>query len=219
MPLLIEPQIFGATIEDAVTGEQLTFDANLSETYSARSRVSSHPLETGSQFSDHVDLNNETISLRAIVSDTPITGQPEPGRAQNLYARLMQFRNQRRRLVLIFELRVFEDVVITMVTPRIANPSEAAVHIDIEFEAIVTVSPVDVFIPPEEVEEESEDLSSSEQDLGPQNAETLEQEEKVAALARNCSPTSSALVPMFDDSMDCGPTDILRNIAQAAGFD
>jgi hypothetical protein len=52
-------------------GSSLTFDGVLSETYSPRVEVTSHPIEDGSAVSDHAQRIPETFGARVVVTETP----------------------------------------------------------------------------------------------------------------------------------------------------
>lgn len=48
------------------------FDASLSETHSITASITQHPVETGSDITDHYRGNPDTLSMDVVVSDTPI---------------------------------------------------------------------------------------------------------------------------------------------------
>lgn len=50
----------------------IDFDASVSESHTSSSSVTSHPVEKGSNISDHVHHEPQKIAIQAMVSDTPI---------------------------------------------------------------------------------------------------------------------------------------------------
>lgn len=57
-------------------GEQnevfLDFDAFISEQHATSAEISTHPVEEGSKFSDHIRVNPDRLTVEAIVTNTPI---------------------------------------------------------------------------------------------------------------------------------------------------
>lgn len=51
----------------------VSFDLTISEGHEATAEVTEHPVETGSNISDHIRTNPESLNLELYVTDTPIT--------------------------------------------------------------------------------------------------------------------------------------------------
>ena len=56
---------------------EVSVDASISESHSIEGEITSHPVESGSDITDHYRVNPREISLEAVVTSTPIaTGYP-----------------------------------------------------------------------------------------------------------------------------------------------
>lgn len=62
----------------------LVVDAAISESHERSASVTKHPVEKGSDFSDHIKLENDVLSVEGIVSDTPIGQVAELRKSQSL---------------------------------------------------------------------------------------------------------------------------------------
>lgn len=119
-------------------------DATVSETHSAASDVTQHPVEAGANVVDHVRPKPRTLVLEAIVTDTPVPNaaapqgewRAQPGRAAAAWETLMRLREARQPLTVVSLLGVYENMVIQDLTvPRttqtggdIGAPAGSALH-------------------------------------------------------------------------------------------
>lgn len=103
------------------------FDASLSETHSMNAAVTDHPVEEGSEISDHIRRQPDSVQITGIVSDTPIIwlasiAAPSPlmndltpvrDRAELAYAELQRLMNQGETVEVVTSLRIYENMAIT----------------------------------------------------------------------------------------------------------
>ncbi len=110
----------------ATPAEFLEFDASVSETHAGNAEVTDHPVEDGSQITDHVRRAPEELQVNGIVTDDPIVvlrsirGQPafaggDPReRAKEAYFLLKRWKDDGELLSVTTTLRpYFNNMVIT----------------------------------------------------------------------------------------------------------
>jgi hypothetical protein len=91
----------------------ITLDASLSETHNVEWQVTNHPIETGSDISDHKRLKPLTISMNAEISDVPmqLLAIPDPQRSIDSWKALEEA--ARGELVtVVTTLKQYEDMQI-----------------------------------------------------------------------------------------------------------
>ncbi len=104
--------------------EVLEFDASISETHTGAAEATSHPVEDGSEMSDHVRRMPEELQINGVVTDHPIVylrsteGRPavqggDPrNRAKDVYFLLRRWKNDGQRLGVSTTLRAYQNMVI-----------------------------------------------------------------------------------------------------------
>jgi hypothetical protein len=111
------------------------FDCILSETHSGDATVSDHPVEEGSDITDHIRALPEELELNGLVSDTPISLKypekspvstdlaPTLKRVDAAYAALQDAKNKGEPVDVITSLRKYSNMAITAfsVTKDAAN--------------------------------------------------------------------------------------------------
>jgi hypothetical protein len=107
------------------TPTTIDFDCSVTERYEGAADVTEFPVERGANVTDHVRAQNESVTLEAIVTNTPVvvptfgmegaTGSPQPLRldvaGQTLQATTLQFSQAFDRVRAVDEaLRALRDV-------------------------------------------------------------------------------------------------------------
>lgn len=105
--------------------EALEFDASVSEIHSGDTSVTDHPVEEGSDITDHVRRNPESLQINAIVTNHPILiarslrvlpsvrgGDPD-SRAEDAYGFLKEHKDAGTVMGLSTTLRDYKNMVIT----------------------------------------------------------------------------------------------------------
>lgn len=104
----------------------LYLDATVSITINRSSTITKHPVEGGSNISDHVFRNNNTIDIECLISDNVIGGVNNlddfgqgAGRTQRVYDMLSRMHDNRELVTVVSDLEVFRNCVINKLsTPR-----------------------------------------------------------------------------------------------------
>jgi hypothetical protein len=102
-------------------------DASLSETHSMSAEVTNHPVEEGSEISDHIRKQPDSIQISGVVSNTPLVylasiQAPSPlmndltpvsDRAELAYAELQRIMSQGETVEVVTSLRTYENMALT----------------------------------------------------------------------------------------------------------
>lgn len=67
---------------------RIELDAAPSQSPQFSADVTEHPVEDGASVADHVRRKSDSLAVDGILSDTPLAGTPEPGRALRLLGEL-----------------------------------------------------------------------------------------------------------------------------------
>lgn len=103
--------------------EDLVFDATVNERHSSSAKVTKYPVEEGADKSDHVVQDPDTLQVQGIWVDTPPgKGPAKPGRARELWTKLLEFKRAGQTMAVVTGIRVYQNMQITSVdvvrTPR-----------------------------------------------------------------------------------------------------
>jgi hypothetical protein len=109
------------------------FDVSVSEKHSASVEVTGHPVEEGSEISDHIRALPETVEINGVVTNTPIvyladllaaspltnaTGRSDD-RVEDAYQELLRIMRAGELVKVVTSLRDYENMVLTSVeVPR-----------------------------------------------------------------------------------------------------
>lgn len=120
--------------------DSLAFDATVTEQHTSDAEITDHPVETGANISDHVRSKPDRLQMDAFLSNSPLTGTAEPGRAENLYEQLRLLKESATLLTVLTTLRTYENMAIeSLGVPRTAKEA-GAVHINITLRQIRLVT-------------------------------------------------------------------------------
>lgn len=106
------------------------FDASLTETHTKRNTIPSHPVESGTNISDHIRQEPDEITLQGVVTDHPIVylaseTAPSPldgdltaanDRADLAYAEMQRVMADGELVSIVTTLREYENMGITEMT-------------------------------------------------------------------------------------------------------
>ncbi|MBN8472326.1 hypothetical protein JYJ95_37975 [Corallococcus exiguus] len=98
------------------TGERiltLEADAILEANVVEEAQPTDNPVELGADVTDHMVLRPQTWEVRIAISDTPVDGPAEPGRARSAREQLGRLLEARGKLVLALPIGEREPVVLT----------------------------------------------------------------------------------------------------------
>lgn len=91
----------------------VTLDATLSENHFYTAKASTYPIEDGRVISDHIINENETVEIRGVVSDSPLSILSLFNRSIDAFNRLLEIRDRKERISLVTGIKVYTDMIIT----------------------------------------------------------------------------------------------------------
>lgn len=111
----------------------LTLDASISETHSADADATDHPVEQGSNITDHIRPKPRTLSIEGIISNTPTSpdrealyAPDEPGPAEAAYFTLENRRQGGFLHTVVTKLSRYDNMaLLTISEPRSASVGDA----------------------------------------------------------------------------------------------
>lgn len=125
-----DPKLSATAAEEQFQKQSLVFDACLSENHSASSTITSHPVESGANVTDHVHNNPDVVTITGLVTNTPIRfpeGLPAVPVGQsfanlvndvsndlskNAYDKLLALKNNKSLIKIATTLRTYENMLI-----------------------------------------------------------------------------------------------------------
>ncbi|MDV0546779.1 phage baseplate protein [Klebsiella quasipneumoniae] len=130
--------------------QALTFDSTPSTGIRRQADVTSYPVESGANVSDHVQIRNNTFKLSGMITETPIRAVRDllysagvnGTRISQAITYLDQIFEARQPIILITEHKVYENVILTGISYD--YKSEHAMQFDLEFEQVRLVSKAEV---------------------------------------------------------------------------
>lgn len=118
------PQLTRVTIQDD-DAQFLEFDALVSASHDGSAVITRHPVEAGSNVTDHIRREPDTLNVRGIVTDSPIIvdasanaqpsvpgGNPET-RSADAYAFLRRIKDEGQTVKVTMRLRDYDNMAIT----------------------------------------------------------------------------------------------------------
>lgn len=94
------------------TLDSLSFDAAPQDTHSADADATEHPVESGGAVVDHVVQKPEVLKVEGLVSDTPIGGEVEEGRAALAWATLSRLKDTATLLSIDTPKRQYDRMIL-----------------------------------------------------------------------------------------------------------
>lgn len=125
-------------------------DCTISEQHSGEMEVTDHPVESGTNITDHVRRKPETLTVEGIVTDTPILSESERNaagpvrkgeatRSKAAFLALRALRDSGQPVTVVTPLNTYDSMVMTsLVFPRDAETGEA-IKFTAQFKEIRTV--------------------------------------------------------------------------------
>ncbi|QJT82435.1 phage baseplate protein [Kosakonia sp. MUSA4] len=130
--------------------QAIVFDAVTDTGVRRQADITSYPVESGAEVSDHVQIKNNTFKMSGIITETPIRLERDllysagvnGTRISQAITYLDQIFDSRQPLTLVTEHKVFENVILSGISYD--YKSEFAMQFDLEFEQIRLVSKAEV---------------------------------------------------------------------------
>lgn len=124
-------------------------DASLSESHQAANEVTRHPVEQGSDITDHVRRQPERVTITGVITDTPTTlgGALEENRSLSAFEKFLEMKDRADLVTVVTSLRQYSNMVIESYSiPRDARRGQS-VEITLNLVEILTAQIAE--IPPE----------------------------------------------------------------------
>ena len=128
-----------------LTGESIIPDVTISEFHSDEVTVTTHPVDTGAQISDHAykqpatvvcsfGWSNSSRLLNSVLDGSIFRGLES---ANDFYKRLLKMQEERQQLKLSTGKRVYDNVIITKIQTTTTVDTENAAIIEVTFQEIL----------------------------------------------------------------------------------
>ena len=128
-----------------LTGESIIPDVTISEFHSDELTVTTHPVDTGAQISDHAykqpatvvcsfGWSNSSRLLNSVLDGSIFRGLES---ANDVYKRLLKMQEERQQLKLSTGKRVYDNVIITKIQTTTTVDTENAAIIEVTFQEIL----------------------------------------------------------------------------------
>ena len=126
--------------------QAIVFDAVTDTGVRRQADITSYPVESGAEVSDHVQIRNNTFKLSGIISETPVRLEKDllysagvnGTRISQAIEYLDKMFDSRQPITLVTEHKVYENVILSGISYD--YKSEYAMQFDLEFEQIRLVS-------------------------------------------------------------------------------
>lgn len=126
--------------------QAIVFDAVTDTGIRRQADITSYPVESGAEVSDHVQIKNNTFKLSGIISETPVRLEKDllysagvnGTRISQAIEYLDKMFESRQPITLVTEHKVYDNVILSGISYD--YKSEYAMQFDLEFEQIRLVS-------------------------------------------------------------------------------
>jgi hypothetical protein len=164
-------------------GEVWTFDATVSEGHKRSADLSKHPVPknedgTFNEVADHVRVTEPILSLRGVITNTPIDGDADSERVKKTFEIMNQLLEARRVVTVITGLKSYSDMILTKVDVDRSRPTQSISPV-VEFERVRFATLQIVPVPADILATENKRISDRRQaDLAIANAKASAQAKK-----------------------------------------
>jgi hypothetical protein len=103
--------LFGGSGSGGVSIGGISFHATLDENHARKSKIAEHPVEGGSVMSDHIYNEQPTLTLKVMVTDSPINGDAGD-HVQSIFDTVEALWEKREPVTVVSGLKVYENMAI-----------------------------------------------------------------------------------------------------------
>ncbi len=114
----------------------IKLDVVPSETHGRADTITKHPVEEGSDISDHDRPEPDTLTLECLISNTPLDGPVDMNRAQSAWDALNSLRGSPDLLTIVTTLGRYTSMKITTLTATRTSETYNALSFTVAFEKI-----------------------------------------------------------------------------------
>lgn len=130
--------------------QAIVFDAVTDTGVRRQADITSYPVESGAEVSDHVQIKNNTFKMSGIITETPIRLERDllysagvnGTRISQAITYLDQIFDSRQPITLVTEHKVYENVILSGISYD--YKSEYSMQFDLDFEQVRLVSKAEV---------------------------------------------------------------------------
>lgn len=123
----------------------LSVDVTIRERHERENEVTNHPIEDGTEVSDHVIRNPVRLSMEGVVTNSPLSGGYVP-RAQEAFDILDQLWRERQLITVVTGFGRYANMVITHLDKWKDHETGDALQFTAELQEIVTVASLSTVI-------------------------------------------------------------------------
>lgn len=169
--------------------EVITLDATLDANLSHTLNVTDFPVEDGSSISDHAQKQPDVVTLRGVVSSTPLrivsldalTGDARPRAAFEV---LEELQNSKELVRIVTDLKTYDNMALTTLAAPRRQDTTNALFFTATFRELRLVSSQIVQLPPEEDVEQTATSKEEGGKVAPKPTESESEVEKASLLYR-----------------------------------
>lgn len=129
------------------------FDSVVSHNYELTNKVTSYAIEGGSTISDHVQQENDKISMEAIVTNTPMDLHPNNAvlqgenfnRVKLAVELLRRIKEEKQPIILVNEYEILDNMVLTSVVFEQTSATAEALVFKLQFERVRLASAMQTY--------------------------------------------------------------------------
>lgn len=132
----------------------MTFDAVIEETHTAELTVTENPVETGVTVSDHAVMQPLTLSIRAVVSDTPLASigndafESDTGRSKKAFELLTELQKTAEPFDVQTGLKLYQNMVCISISVTQDKDTAKALFFEAALREVIIVDTTTVKYPP-----------------------------------------------------------------------
>jgi hypothetical protein len=119
----------------------IEFDATLSQTHLMQASVTRHPVEDGSQITDHIIDQPDAISLVGIISNTPLVFLgflgDSPRRAEEAFQKIEEMKSAGQLVEVTTSLKNYTNMAITSVRCTRDAPKGNVIEVSVDLEEVL----------------------------------------------------------------------------------
>ena len=119
----------------------IKLDASLAENHRRESEITQYPVEVGGNISDHVRPKPIMLTIKGIISATPIQvdfGVPSPTRVQDARARMIKWRDAGTLLDVYTNKEIYRQLAIALLTEDSDWQNGNDFEFDVTFQQVTT---------------------------------------------------------------------------------
>jgi len=154
-------------------GAFMEFDATMSEQVTDEAEVTSHPVEDGTDISDHVQLKPRQLSLTQLATNAPLFATPEPDRDILLHQQLRDMQKRKEPVTVVTGLDVYDNMVIKTISTGRDRSTGQALPIAINLTEVIIANQEVVTVPASVLAARAKRSGKSKKDGGKQSTEEL----------------------------------------------